>query len=496
VDAVVLVARLVLAGVLIVSATAKLRDRQGARQAAADLGVPPGLAPLIAASLAPLELLSAVLLLTTGWLVVAGAALAGLLLLAFTIAIVVSLARGRRVECHCFGALSAKPLSWWSVARNVALLLLAVLVLTGGGQQGWPWQELADLLDPLSSTERWLWVVVAALVVAVVALAVLFGSLLRRYGVVLLRLEALESAAHLTPAQGQPFRPTPVPPLRLTGADGRNHDVRELLPDDGPTLIVSVSPGCEACGSLVDDLRHWQDDPTGPAVLVVSPGPRPAITTKFGELTVHEHHAPELMPLGMEYTPGALGISGAEVSTRTVYGVDDIRRLYLALAGRVPATELVIGPPPLREGDPLPEILVGVPADPPGTQPASPPHPDGLTVSLTIAAAVDRAVDGDDAVLLFWDTTCGFCQQVTADVARRAPLLPLVVALKGDDVGVLRASGITSPVVLDPQFAVGNALQAPGTPCAVRVRGGAIASTVAVGGPEVLDLLAAVRISS
>jgi len=100
----------------------------------------------------------------------------------------------------------------------------------------------------------------------------------------------------------------------------------------------------------------------------------------------------------------------------------------------------------------------------------------------------------DDVVLLFWDTTCGFCEQITADIARRVGLVPMLVVLRDSEVGGLTASGIGAPVALDPAFAVGNALEAPGTPCAVRVRDGVLASTVAVGGPEVLGLLAATRV--
>jgi hypothetical protein len=58
----------------------------------------------------------------------------------------------------------------------------------------------------------------------------------------------------------------------------------------------------------------------------------------------------------------------------------------------------------------------------------------------------------------------------------------------------VREAGFTVPVALDPTFGVGGALQAPGTPTAVRLRDGEVASTVAVGGPEVLNLLASVRV--
>ena len=35
---------------------------------------------------------------------------------------------GKQVDCHCFGALSRAPVSWWSVLRNAVFLLLAGLV--------------------------------------------------------------------------------------------------------------------------------------------------------------------------------------------------------------------------------------------------------------------------------------------------------------------------------------------------------------------------------
>ena len=53
VEALALVARLALAATLLVSAVAKLQDRDGTRRAAVDLGVPAGLARATAVSLAP-----------------------------------------------------------------------------------------------------------------------------------------------------------------------------------------------------------------------------------------------------------------------------------------------------------------------------------------------------------------------------------------------------------------------------------------------------------
>lgn len=51
---------------------------------------------------------------------------AAIILIAFTASVVRVLASGQRPPCMCFGATRARPISWWSVVRNVALLACAV----------------------------------------------------------------------------------------------------------------------------------------------------------------------------------------------------------------------------------------------------------------------------------------------------------------------------------------------------------------------------------
>ena len=91
-------------------------------------------------------------------------------------------------------------------------------------------------------------------------------------------------------------------------------------------------------------------------------------------------------------------------------------------------------------------------------------------------------------------------QEVRPKVPNPVPLwtrllfVPLVLVLRSDSDTVVREEGFTVPIALDPTFGVGGALQVPGTPTAVRLRDGAVASTVPVGGPEVLGLLASVRV--
>jgi uncharacterized membrane protein YphA (DoxX/SURF4 family) len=49
------------------------------------------------------------------------------LLVAFTVLVVARLRAGDHPPCACFGAWSTRPLSWWHVARNVAMIGLAAV---------------------------------------------------------------------------------------------------------------------------------------------------------------------------------------------------------------------------------------------------------------------------------------------------------------------------------------------------------------------------------
>ena len=150
------------------AAVAKLADRDGARQAAQALGVPLALAPPVAAGLPVAELAVAVALLFRRAAVTG--AVGALVLLGFFVAgISVTLARGRRPDCRCFGQLHRTPVTWRTLLRNLALAAGAALVAAEG-----PGSSLGAWSSGLSGLE-WLTLLVA------IALAVAFaveGSLL------------------------------------------------------------------------------------------------------------------------------------------------------------------------------------------------------------------------------------------------------------------------------------------------------------------------------
>src|SRR4029077_15626727 len=76
-------------------------------------------------------------------------------------------------------------------------------------------------------------------------------------------------------------------------------------------------------------------------------------------------------------------------------------------------------------------------------------------------------------VLLFWNPSCGFCQSLREQISEwerdrdaDAPALVVVSAGETDDV---RAEGLSSQVLLDPEWSVSSMLGADGTPMAVLV---------------------------
>ena len=203
---------------------------------------------------------------------------------------------------------------------------------------------------------------------------------------------------------------------------------------------------------------------------MLSTGERDAISEKFGDVVVHAHEQSVRDHYRMEYTPGAIVVSSdGLITTPPSYGSEEVRRLYQALTGRGPA-DFEIGPPPVREGD---------------------PHRTRHRARRCAHARCRRG--RTDAVLLFWDTTCGFCEQITDEVVRRQDSVPLLLVLRGTDVDVVRESGLTAPIAVDPRLLSAERCR-PSTPVAVRLRDGKVASALAVGGPEVLDFLSAVRV--
>ena len=122
----IVVASVLLGAVFVFSGITKVAATQQWRAQASGLGVP----GFVVSALPIVEL-------ATGALLAAQIArrpvaiVAAALLVSFTTLLMVRLSQGRRPPCACFGALSTKPISWTSVARNAAFIALALVVALG-----------------------------------------------------------------------------------------------------------------------------------------------------------------------------------------------------------------------------------------------------------------------------------------------------------------------------------------------------------------------------
>ncbi len=484
VGVITVIASLLLACVLVVAGIAKLGDPRGAREAAKAFGLPGRFAGLVARGLPLVEIAIAVLLLPTAtrwW-----AALAALgLLLAFCAAIARVMARGEAPDCHCFGRLHSAPAGWATLARTGLLAALAGVVVAAGRDDTDP--SVVGWTSDLDTT-TWLLLALAAALVAVFGVggfAVL--HVMRSYGRVLVRLEAVEERLR---AAGFDLREpdeipelglepgTAAPAFTLSSVDGDRVSLDDFRDAGKPILVLFTSATCGPCSVLMPTVAEWQreraDDLT---VVLVGSGDPEAIRTDAeehglvnvllddGSATYDEYQA--------NGTPSAvlIGDDGA-VASWLAAGSDWIESLVqqaLAGLGRTPGLPI---------GSELPDLRVA--------------RLDGGEVALRDLAERDTA-------LLFWNPRCSFCRSLHEDILSwessppdRAPALVVVSA--GEAVSV-KAEGFASDVILDPEWTVSSALRANGTPMAVLVSpDGRIASGVVGGGPAVLELLGARRV--
>lgn len=126
-SALLLVCRLTLICVLAVAGIAKLRDRSEFAESLRGFPYLPAAAVPTLAVAVPVAELSAAVLLALPWTLTAGLVLAAVLCAAFT-AVAISAMRGSSsVGCACFGSKATVPMGPWHLARNVTLMVLAVV---------------------------------------------------------------------------------------------------------------------------------------------------------------------------------------------------------------------------------------------------------------------------------------------------------------------------------------------------------------------------------
>jgi methylamine dehydrogenase accessory protein MauD len=488
--------RLLLAAVFAAAAAGKLTDRPGSRQALIAFGVPDRLAGPGGVLLPFLELAIAVLLLPipTAW---ASATGAFLLLGSFLLAIGISLARGRRLDCHCFGQLHSAPAGWSTLARNAALAGAAGFIVWHGRADPGP-SAVAWVSELTAASRIGLAGAGVGLALLTIQSALLF-QVLRQQGRILLRLQGLEAGPIEHAARAQAPEPqatelsigAPAPTFRLGGLIRETVTLEALKTLGKPVLLVFTNPYCAPCQALMPEIGRWQRDLADRLTIVlVSEGGAEENRRYSAAHGVNQILLQTKREIAEAYriwgTPGAvlIGRDGA-IASPGAQGADAIRALVAQ------AADLSLRPSPRAAsptnsertngqsrpllaatvGDPAPALILGDLA--------------GKPVALNNLH--------DKTLLLFWNPSCGFCQRMLHDLREwesdPPPVAPRLLLISTGSVEENRAMGVRSRILLDHSSEAGSAFGANGTPTAVLLDAqGRVASGVAAGAQAVFAL--------
>src|ERR1700683_2518692 len=185
-----LIASSAIATIFFVSGVAKLSRPKEFQTNLVAFGVPSAAAPLVALGLPTAEIVAGGALVFPRTAQIGALFAAGLLIL-FTSSIGYQLSRGRTPDCQCCGEMRARPISYWTLLRNVVLLSLASYVAT-------PHQASSISVPGWLHHMTYLGLATLGVFAALFAVAgfetLVIAQLVRSHGQVLLRLDALEGS--------------------------------------------------------------------------------------------------------------------------------------------------------------------------------------------------------------------------------------------------------------------------------------------------------------
>jgi peroxiredoxin len=495
VDTLIVGLQVALATVLAIAAIGKFMDLDGSRQAVQDFGVPDRFAGVLGRALPIAELAIAVLLVlepSARW----GALAALAVFLIFVVAIGYNLLQGRQPDCHCFGQIHSEPAGWPTLFRNGVLAAAATVVVVQGGQSipGW--------LDDLSDVGA-LILVLGAIVIAIGVFQVrlLQQSVSQNKGI-LESLERIGSVSIASTGNVAGIDPSRIAvPFDIPDVHGNRLILSNLLAQGRPVLLLFTSPSCGPCNSLLPDIGEWTrrfDNVL--TIALVSSG---SIDDNRAKATLHGiphvglQEWPEISkPYGVNATPtGVLVDPDGVIRHPNANGRDEIRGLVSSIVSprATPIPDIDPDRPlELAPDGSVVESVFGNPGKALGIGSDVPKLPlptlDGDFMSLA-------DLRGQRVLLLFWNTTCGFCNRMLPDLKEiEAELEGAPIRLVLSSAGTpdeLRAQGLRSTIMLDDGLAaISRAFGAPGTPSAVLIdEHGKVASDIMIGADAILDYL-------
>jgi thiol-disulfide isomerase/thioredoxin len=492
---VLLAARLILCAVFSAAAAGKLADREGTRRALVAFGMPQRLAGATSLTLPLVELAVGFSLLpvATAW-VAAVAALA--LMLVFLAVIGVNLWRGRAPECHCFGQFHSAPVGRSTVALNLVLGVIAIVIIwLGRDDSGF---STVSWLGGLTSLQRAAVGAGAAGLALLGVLIALTWQLLRQQGRLLMRLESLESlisdgtstdiSATEQNIAGLPIG-TPAPVFALESLDGGIVTLEGLLSVAKPLFVLFTNPHCGPCEALLPEIADWQREHRSLTFALISEG---AAADNRAKIAAHGPHTVLLQrerEVAESYqawgTPSAVVVRpDGTIGSWIAPGAEAIRELLADASG--PSAGRAATAERRRNGQAASPFLShftrGEPAPP-----LKLPDIDGRVISLA-------ALHGHRTLLLFWNPQCSFCQQMLPELenwdANRPVYAPELVLVSAGSAAENRAMKLRAPILLDPDFHTGTAYGAQGTPAAILLDEAGLIESEMVAGAEAVLILA------
>lgn len=494
-DAAIFTGRLLLGLVFFSSGLLKVFDLKGTVASAKELGVPRVAAAAVGLGLPWIEIGLSVCLFIPG--AADGAAVAvGLLLLVFSCLAAISILRGRRPKCRCFGQLSDAPISWRTIIRNTVLEGVAIFLILaapeGTGQfSGWRWTSSASDVAYVGLGLS------AVLLLGVLVLALLAVQLIAQQGRILIRLDSLENGGpHLShggaslpkpPQLGLPLG-FPAPSFELPDVYGETLTLESALASGRPIFLTFMDPDCGPCNTLLPELARWQREfQDRYTFLAVNGG-----SSEQNRAKMTEHQLTGMIVLDERTfstkfqahgTPSAVIISAdGRIDSHVAEGADEIRELITTRAERISGSVQPGGENSQPHSHPQKAAYFGKPV------------PDVVVKTLDGQTVPLAGLLTNRTVILFWNPTCGFCRQMLDRLksweASANHGQPDLVVVSAGDSEANRAMGLRSRVLLDDSFALGQALGAQGTPSAVLLsRSGLVHSTLMVGAEAVMSLL-------
>ena len=268
-------------------------------------------------------------------------------------------------------------------------------------------------------------------------------------------------------------------------------------------MLLFTDSNCGPCTTMLPEIGRWQEDHQDKlTIALISQGDSEENKLKASEHGLANVMLQENWEVSEAYvvagTPSAVLVSSdGTVASPVAGGTDHIRDLLAYAIGE--RVQLPMQPHQAH-GEPCPNCGKIHDASPtvPRARAIGEPAPEVKLSDLEGETVDLEDFRGTETLVIFWNPGCGFRQQMLSEMKEWEQNLPedapklLFVSAGTEEAN--RQTGLASPVVLDQQFSVGRNFGASGTPSAVLVDGeGKVASEVAVGVPEVLELAGAKR---